>query len=119
MLTRQGAIVLCTKQAVTETAAFMGGLYQAYDGHATRYEDSQTGGGAVRMTWRNGICWISRHSGYQNDRTEEAFEVLTVLFDAVEFKGERNVAFHEFIDPYNRRTTFEIKGNQIVESHTW
>ena len=41
------------------------------------WQDRQLGGGACRIVWRDGIAWVSRHSGYAYaDLTEEAIFFL-------------------------------------------
>jgi len=43
------------------------------------WQDRQLGGGACRIVWRDGIVWVSRHSGYaQADLTEEVIFFLEV-----------------------------------------
>jgi len=42
-----------------------GHSYSEHDG-AGHYlwEDPQTGGGGCRLVWKDGVVWVSRHSGY-------------------------------------------------------
>jgi len=52
------------------------------------WEDWALGGGACRITWQDGVVWVSRHSGYaQADLTEEAIFFLE-HYGAVPITGD-------------------------------
>ena len=41
------------------------------------WEDAATGGGGCRITWADGVAWVSRHSGYAYaDITEDVCEIF-------------------------------------------
>jgi len=80
------------------------------------------------MTWRAvegagqgmGVCWLSRHSGYNVDRTSEAYQVLTILFDAVPIKegdtyGDRHVYFTDFQGD-DWRNKFVVENGVLFEN---
>jgi hypothetical protein len=49
------------------------------------WEDRATGGGGCRITWKEGICWISAHSGYAYaDITGEVSELFLSSGKAIE-----------------------------------
>jgi hypothetical protein len=58
---------------VAEERALYPEMYPEYSGRGyDLFEDRQTGGGACRLVWSDGVVWVSRHSGYaQADITEE------------------------------------------------
>jgi hypothetical protein len=50
------------------------------DGPYWSWEDDQTGGGGCRITWVDGIAWVSRHSGYAwADITDEVCDLIIEL----------------------------------------
>ncbi len=52
--------------------------------------DLETGGGACRIVWRNGITWVSHHGGYSRsiDITAEVSQLLREA-GAIEFASGR------------------------------
>ncbi len=96
MLTTSSNVYRCTRVQAREAAEDWLGLRQlvtssrsewlersscllshkAYD----MWEDRQTGGGGCRIVWKDGVAWVSRHSGYPwADVTAEAREVFEFL----------------------------------------
>ena len=61
-----------------------------------RWEDRQTAGGGIRITWKNGVMWISSHSGYAwADVTDTAILVARDM-------GLRTAEGRRPMPPYDR-----------------
>lgn len=79
MLSMDGAIIAIALEKVEEVAELMNLERQDIwrrGGQIVRFEDSRTGGGEVRLNCADGVCWISRHGGYNGDQTGLAAELL-------------------------------------------
>lgn len=85
MLTVGSNVFFCPKEVAREVAEDYANLRLEVDGGYLgrdyfMWQDRATGGGGGRVVWMDGICWVSRHSGYAYaDITQELCEFLVDL----------------------------------------